>query len=315
MVMKYILTLILGIAFIGFTNLQSHAQRRGGGSRFSEYMDRNKDGFLDAEETSRIPSRLRDYLVSKKIDLSKGISREKFDKITSDIFSERRMMYQRSEGSESSRGDDSGSGRRRYYGSRVYTPTNSYKSENSKANESGSQKGKSKSSSNKEAKRVRVTADLPDKFTTIDQDKDGQVGFYEWRTANPEQIADFQQYDHNSDGFLTPKELIRGKLDLLNSAISKSPVPPRPSVVSQQTPKPSSKSPATDNLNEDNPLVKKGRHYFGLMDRNGDKTLSIKEWQRSRRLRPVFERDGIDLEKPMDRDTFVSNYVRLFPGG
>ena len=72
--MKHVLTLLLSVAFSGFINLESHAQRRGRFSRFSEYMGRNGGDFLDAEETSRIPSRLRDHLKSKNIDLSKGIS-------------------------------------------------------------------------------------------------------------------------------------------------------------------------------------------------------------------------------------------------
>ena len=52
--------------------------------------------------------------------------------------------------------------------------------------------------------------DLPSWFQELDADRDGQVGFYEWRRKNPN-LTEFQQHDQNSDGFITVEELLRAK--------------------------------------------------------------------------------------------------------
>jgi hypothetical protein len=49
-------------------------------------------------------------------------------------------------------------------------------------------------------------AGLPDWFTQLDLDGDGQVGLYEWRQKG-RAIKDFVALDLNSDGFLTAKEV------------------------------------------------------------------------------------------------------------
>ncbi len=52
----------------------------------------------------------------------------------------------------------------------------------------------------------RVTRDLPEQYREQDTDRDGQIGFYEWPRGK---FAEFFKLDRNSDGFLTPRELIR----------------------------------------------------------------------------------------------------------
>lgn len=49
---------------------------------------------------------------------------------------------------------------------------------------------------------------LPDWFTELDSDKDGQVGLYEWRQAG-RKTADFNDLDADGDGLLAPRELLR----------------------------------------------------------------------------------------------------------
>ncbi len=51
---------------------------------------------------------------------------------------------------------------------------------------------------------VRVTVDLPSQFDSLDTDRDGQIGLYEWPRT---QHALFAEIDRNGDGFLTPREL------------------------------------------------------------------------------------------------------------
>jgi Ca2+-binding EF-hand superfamily protein len=49
---------------------------------------------------------------------------------------------------------------------------------------------------------------LPEWFTTLDLDKDGQISLFEWRKAG-RPIATFQEMDLNGDGLLTKEEYLR----------------------------------------------------------------------------------------------------------
>jgi Ca2+-binding EF-hand superfamily protein len=51
-------------------------------------------------------------------------------------------------------------------------------------------------------------AGLPDWFTTLDLDKDGQISLFEWRKSGRD-VAAFQEMDLNSDGLLTADEYRR----------------------------------------------------------------------------------------------------------
>jgi hypothetical protein len=49
---------------------------------------------------------------------------------------------------------------------------------------------------------------LPEWFTEYDQDKDGQINMYEWRTVGGKTLAEFRELDANGDGFIAPQELL-----------------------------------------------------------------------------------------------------------
>lgn len=49
---------------------------------------------------------------------------------------------------------------------------------------------------------------LPDWFTELDTDKDGQIGLYEWRAAGKD-TKEFMAMDLDHDGLLAPQELLR----------------------------------------------------------------------------------------------------------
>jgi hypothetical protein len=51
---------------------------------------------------------------------------------------------------------------------------------------------------------------LPDFFTELDADKDGQVGLYEWRAAG-RKTDEFTALDADGDGLITPREWLRGE--------------------------------------------------------------------------------------------------------
>lgn len=54
-----------------------------------------------------------------------------------------------------------------------------------------------------QTRRVKAST-LPEAFRSMDTNKDGQIGLYEWERAK---YAEFRRLDKNKDGFLTPQEL------------------------------------------------------------------------------------------------------------
>jgi hypothetical protein len=58
------------------------------------------------------------------------------------------------------------------------------------------------------SRATRLPPGLPDWFSALDTDRDGQVGLYEWKRAG-RTLADFRMYDANADGFITADECLR----------------------------------------------------------------------------------------------------------
>ncbi|MDB5308071.1 MAG: hypothetical protein JWO38_2273 [Gemmataceae bacterium] len=54
----------------------------------------------------------------------------------------------------------------------------------------------------------KLPAGLPDWFTDLDTDKDGQVGLYEWRAGGRE-MKEFVEMDLDGDGLIAPQEYLR----------------------------------------------------------------------------------------------------------
>ena len=54
----------------------------------------------------------------------------------------------------------------------------------------------------------KLPKELPPWFAQMDEDKDGQVGLYEWKKAG-RSISEFQAMDLNGDGFITVEEALR----------------------------------------------------------------------------------------------------------
>lgn len=65
---------------------------------------------------------------------------------------------------------------------------------------------------------------------------------------------------------------------------------------------------------EESPLVRRAEAMFRLLDRDRDGVVTPEEWDRSSRLKPMFESAGVDLTEPMTREMFITHYVRISPG-
>jgi Ca2+-binding EF-hand superfamily protein len=246
-------------------------------SGFFDRLDRNRDGRLDGEEM-QAAGPFQGIL--DRAGIREGASREDFTR----SFEKIREESQR--GRESGRDD-----RSRDAG---YTP----------------------------APRPRITKDLPSAYVDRDSDGDGQLGLYEWREWDRTRMDEFFFFDRNGDGFLTPSELAaieeanesdgrgrggdrsdrggdRGDSDRDRRA----PEPPASQAISA--------SGGPPKLDESDPNVVQARKYFALLDGDKNGKASVEELAKLKKLRPLFEQAGIQLDREMSADEFAANYVKV----
>jgi hypothetical protein len=170
--------------------------------------------------------------------------------------------------------------------------------------------------------RPRYTVDLPELFDSVDSDQDGQLGLYEWKKSK-RGLADFRKIDSDSDGFLTPAELVRAESipapNTSNIAAVKPAAPVEgstpattPESAANRTAAPVAVTPpAVIEVDASNPLAMEAKKMFSLLDVDRDGSVNESEWRRSVKLKPLFEQFGADLKQPMDSTTFVSHYVQI----
>jgi len=269
--------------------------------RIFSFLDRNGSGTIEPDEIGRIPAPMREWLSRSGTDLSQPIPRDRFLTIAP------QMMQAIRSGRSSSR----------------RLPGNNPPS--SSAGPSKSRSGKANGyqpvvTGSEPKPRSRVTVSLPDQYRERDQDDDGQIGLYEWKQWNRAALAGFFILDRNSDGFLTPRELVLSEGDDSKESTKTSTKPPRLVVVKRSGNSGRSGETGASGRRvvssgqssvEESPETRRARYYFSLMDKNRDGSMTDDEWAQSRRIRPLFERAGIDISKPMSMQQFVENYVRV----
>ncbi len=296
------------------------AQRPGGSSgsgfeRMFGFMDRNRNGTLDPEELARVPGPMREFLSNRGVDTSRPINRDTFMRMLPDMMESmrRRRDAERSSGD----GRDSRFGDSRRDGGGFSGGI--FRGGGSRGG--GDRGGSSNSRSNSKPKqRPRVTVQLPAAFAEGDHDADGQIGLYEWKVwKSRAALTDFYRFDRNRDGFLTPYELVMAEkappvTDATASAAAVSGKPAQNAASAKSATATSSTPAATTTARQpaaaESPETRMANTYFRYMDRDGDAAISPEEWERSRRIRPMFEKAGIDLSKSMSKEAFVQNYVR-----
>ena len=195
----------------------------------------------------------------------------------------------------------------------------------------GSRSRGSKSKEPQRRKKIRVTLDLPEDYLDGDRDRDGQIGLYEWKEwKSRAAISAFFRLDRNRDGFLTPRELVYAQSanddsdsddgddddgddddgdddDSDDSADDSSSSEDKSETASSKTDGGKDSSAASAASSASGKLALR---YFPLLDRDKSGKIEGKEWDRSKRLRPMFEKAGADLSKPMSKDEFVAMYIK-----
>lgn len=280
--------------------------------------DRNGDGRLDSSEINSNPFLPR-MLERMGVDTSRGVSERDFVGRMDEM---RRNFERNGGGGDRGRGDRGDGDRRRDDENRGGDDRRRGDDDRDDRNRADEDAGDRDSEemeddeSSTRTPRARVTVDLQEDLRPGDKDQDGQIAFYEWRAWEGKSLSEFTKLDLNGDGFITPREIlqIRGpEPDEQAAALAAN---------SRQSPgrdgagRPSSDDDRSRDDRDQtdtaaNPeLAAEAQRYFDLMDRNRDGSVAPDEWQ-GRRIRGMFESDGIDLDEPVSSEDFVRHYVRL----
>ncbi len=182
----------------------------------------------------------------------------------------------------------------------------------------GSSRGRSSRQPQKPKPKPRITVDLPEQYASQDLDLDGQLGLYEWKLSA---ISQFRSLDTNSDGFLTPRELLVTPTDNSTAAASTdsapasaSPASTTVSVSKTTTAKPttaatSKKSGGNNSADKKSAgTIRIAKFTFRALDKNKDGKITADEWSKSKRTRDQFAKSKVTLKLPVDEAGFVAAY-------
>lgn len=251
-------------------------------------MDRNQNGRIDQDEIDSIPDPFKQMMESRGIKLQAGLSVDEFS-------NNMRAQFERSRQEQGDFNPDrSGSGST---GNRAeYKPATPFRAR----------------------EKERMTVDLPPKYAELDTDYDGQVGMYEWIVARRDDLALFDEIDADLDSYLTPKELkffdqVSANPDKTVVSFAERYKRPRvvivggPSATANGGKGGSGKSNLSDE--EKKKHVEYADRAFPMMDSDKDGNVSVAEFEKSRRIKPMFEKAGIEIQA-MSQEQFRQNYLQ-----
>jgi Ca2+-binding EF-hand superfamily protein len=168
-----------------------------------------------------------------------------------------------------------------------------------------------------------ASASLPGWFGERDKDRDGQVGMHEWPR---EQLAEFNKYDRNGDGFITSDEVLRIIAKPTTTAVVASAGTPSasnrpagtPSFFGKPAPfgKPTPPSAGSGGGGEDERLQRFVQDMFlRPYDANKDGKLDAKELEGSRSLRQNWKDHDTNKDNVLDQSELVAYLKSRGPGG
>jgi EF hand len=275
------------------------------------YCDKNKDGRLGAGELDGIPASMRGWLSKHGPKSKSGISQADFLRVYPQMMADLRKQTpvasasgtptQATDASADPRPATTGGNDKTTVKPPLYAST---------------------PPSDEVVETVRPS-NLPASYQDADLDKDGQIDYFEWRKAKLGDFAKFQELDLNNDSVLSARELGAGGATF-SSASSSSSTASSASDSKTESPRVSSVPSAPGAPSEE--YLKKVKFYFYYMDGQGEKyggepykfgnkngKLDPIEWNASKRIKPAFQKAGIDITKPMDEKTFIMHYSKVFP--
>lgn len=253
-------------------------------------MDQDGNGMITANEVERVPSFIRDRWTQQGLDFNRGV---RVDEMASNA--QRQMEDFRRQREEEGRGREERSDRPEFQ-----PPP-----------EMGRSEPRPSSSNSPQPKKptTRISPLLSDAYKSLDTDFDGQIALFEWRKAKRGTISQFTQHDLDGDGFLTAKELAKSPAPAPASGTAVA--TPR-SVTSTSTAAPAPAAPAAPPapvaVSAD--AAAKASRAFDILDADRKGTVEGKEWDQSSRLKPLFQKAGYDLNKPLTKEEFTQAYVR-----
>lgn len=321
--------LLFGIMATTSGNLQAQPSP----DRIFDFMDRNKDGLLTEDETSRMPGNAQEMFRSNGLDLRRGVTKDQYIQVAPKMMEQMQRDRDRGGGDRGGYGGDRGS-RGGYGGDRNSGDRGGWDRGN---NGQSSFNGNSTPPTTPKTvsiwtpiKHDAVTVSMPAAYVAVDSDKDGQIGLYEWRATNKGSTAQFDALDIDQDGFLTAREMIINETKLKttvpvmasnpqpNATATNNPSAPQtPVTTSTTTGSSGGENASKEERKEMKQALKQdagnsdAAYIFGLLDKNKDGNVTIEEWAISKKLKPKFEALGLDLNQPMSQADFVIHYAKI----
>lgn len=253
-------------------------------------LDANNNGVIDQSEIDGIPERYRVMMDARGFQLNSGESVDAVRGRMRERFEQERERRDRERREEDDRSpNDNGRANRS-------TPPAPFKPRD----------------------RERITVDLPKAYVDVDSDLDGQIGLYEWIVARRTDLELFDEIDRNTDGLLTPRELVAwdalkadaGKKTLAVNKRERLVIVGGSSTAAGGAADTNGSPGASDRREDSDRDRGRADWTFGRMDRDRDGTISMDEWESSRRIRPWFESAGVKI-RPMSAKEFSATYMKL----
>ena len=283
-------------------------------------LDKDGNGVITASEIEQMPGPFRDRLQQSGMDFNKGV---RVDEMQQNM---QRQMEERRQGGGGDQGGRGGEDRGRDRGrdfersDRPEIPPPQDMGPGNGRDGRGDNRGNTSpggsptpaptpgtggNSSTSKKGRTRISPLLPDAYKDLDSDYDGQIALYEWRKGKRGTISQFVQNDFDGDGFLIAKELAK-------AVATTTPVTPAapgagPATVTATATPMAPAAPVAVSAD----AAAKALRAFELLDNDKSGTVLGPEWDKSTRLKPMFEKGGVNLAQPLTQVAFTQAFVRV----